>query len=291
MDAEATVVKGDSIISSELQRSLRDSVKPLEDVPENQKDWHPGSDNKVLDLVHPSLFPLVYGLSRVLPYGTVPLDGCVTYSGKGEIIGNNEDEAKLISKAQSWGNNSNLPAWGNYQWLPSDIFFSPDGHAKINSYINNLHPTKYEGLYSVLEHLVDLAIPLWDETLSWFHNRIRIPVGGTSDEDYEVPEGITFKRPREDDPDGSGTEVDTDDDDFDHWDDDYVDWKRQHRVLTNWPQPVDFTPFAKQVESGPKGAQPVELRKKFASSGLQIIFKLANIHLTPERPEYEGGSW
>lgn len=26
-------------------------------------------------------------------------------------------------------------------------------------------------------------------------------------------------------------------------------------------------------------------------SGLQIIFKLANIHLTPETPEYGGGSW
>lgn len=36
---------------------------------------------------------------------------------------------------------------------------------------------------------------------------------------------------------------------------------------------------------------PVDLRKDFRESGLQVIFKLANIHLTPEKPEYEGGSW
>ena len=30
-------------------------------MPEDQKDWHPGSNKQVLDLVHPSLYPLVYG--------------------------------------------------------------------------------------------------------------------------------------------------------------------------------------------------------------------------------------
>ena len=34
---------------------------------------------------------------------------------------------------------------------------------------------------------------------------------------------------------------------------------------------------------------PVDLREDFGR--LQIIIKLANIHLTPEKPEYEGGSW
>ena len=36
-------------------------VAPLEDVPDSEKDWHPGSDGLVLDLVHPSLYPIVYG--------------------------------------------------------------------------------------------------------------------------------------------------------------------------------------------------------------------------------------
>lgn len=35
----------------------------------------------------------------------------------------------------------------------------------------------------------------------------------------------------------------------------------------------------------------VDLRRDYGQSGLQIIVKLANIHLTPENPRYEGGSW
>jgi hypothetical protein len=36
---------------------------------------------------------------------------------------------------------------------------------------------------------------------------------------------------------------------------------------------------------------PVDLKRDYAHRGLQVIVKLANIHLTPEKPEYEGGSW
>ncbi|KAF9469542.1 hypothetical protein BDZ94DRAFT_1231203 [Collybia nuda] len=35
----------------------------------------------------------------------------------------------------------------------------------------------------------------------------------------------------------------------------------------------------------------VDNRKDYSHRGLQIIVKLANIHLTPERPEYKGGTW
>ena len=38
--------------------------------------------------------------------------------------------------------------------------------------------------------------------------------------------------------------------------------------------------------------RPTEnLRKQFGGTGLQVIVKLANIHLTPEKPTYEGGTW
>lgn len=35
----------------------------------------------------------------------------------------------------------------------------------------------------------------------------------------------------------------------------------------------------------------VDLRRDYHQFGLQVIVKLANIHLTPEKPRYEGGSW
>jgi hypothetical protein len=35
----------------------------------------------------------------------------------------------------------------------------------------------------------------------------------------------------------------------------------------------------------------VDIRRDYGTRGLQIIVKLANIHLTPESPSYEGGAW
>ena len=54
------VVKSDNIVPPELQKALKKAASSLEQVGEAHKDWHPGSDGKVLDLVHPSLFSLIY---------------------------------------------------------------------------------------------------------------------------------------------------------------------------------------------------------------------------------------
>lgn len=71
MEATAAAYISDVIVSFETKIALRSAVAPLEDVSDDQKDWHPGSDGKVLDLVHPSLFPLMYGKSKYLAIGKV----------------------------------------------------------------------------------------------------------------------------------------------------------------------------------------------------------------------------
>ncbi|KIJ98223.1 hypothetical protein K443DRAFT_9336 [Laccaria amethystina LaAM-08-1] len=76
------VVKSDSAIPPDLQAALKAAVDTLEDVPHGLKDWHPGSDDLVLDLGHPSLFPLVYGRSKVLKEGTTTLDDCIERCGE-----------------------------------------------------------------------------------------------------------------------------------------------------------------------------------------------------------------
>ncbi|KAJ5265833.1 hypothetical protein N7524_006851 [Penicillium chrysogenum] len=48
-------VKSDSQIDASLQQALKAAVRPLKNIPEGQKDYHPGSDDRVVDLVHPSL--------------------------------------------------------------------------------------------------------------------------------------------------------------------------------------------------------------------------------------------
>ena len=58
------VWQSDALIDDELRSRLREAVRVLEDVPDAERDWHPGSDEQVLDLVHPSLFGLVRGVSR-----------------------------------------------------------------------------------------------------------------------------------------------------------------------------------------------------------------------------------
>lgn len=89
------------MVPASLIEQLKATVKPLEDVPEHQKDWHPGSNKKVPDLLHPSLFPMVYGTSRVLPYDKVPLHGCAEFSGSGEIYAVPKKGARAAEMART----------------------------------------------------------------------------------------------------------------------------------------------------------------------------------------------
>jgi hypothetical protein len=53
----------------------------------------------------------------------------------------------------------------------------------------------------------------------------------------------------------------------------------------------DNVEAASSTDSTELGEGMVDLKKYFGNEGLQIIVKLANIHLTPEKPEYDGGTW
>ena len=69
--------------------------------------------------------------------------------------------------------------------------------------------------------------------------------------------------------------------------DDYIDrkdeWIKANRRLL-YPEP--------EGEFQPRQAPPsLDLKTKYEKRGLQVIVKLANIHLTPEKSDYEGGTW
>lgn len=84
---DANVVKADFAVTLEIKRELQDTMEEFESkIPERLRDWHPFSDNKVLDLVHPSLFPLVYGTTRILEHGTTTLADCTMRSGEGKVL-------------------------------------------------------------------------------------------------------------------------------------------------------------------------------------------------------------
>lgn len=95
-------------------------------------DYHPGSDNKVLDIVHPSLYPLIQSTAQ-----------------KGTLDFWNRPYEK-----------------SKYQWLPSEFKIDKDGKCKIESYINNL-PITETLLYENIEKLFDIVLPEFENIWSY----------------------------------------------------------------------------------------------------------------------------
>lgn len=137
-------------------------------MPADRKDWHPGSNDQVLNLVHPSLYPLVYGRTRVLPQGArVGLSDMFASWSQGEVATETSYDS---TKGFGWSK--------RFQWLPCEIEFSTnteDGSSvRIASYINNLHPAKHQGLYRTIEKIISLSIPLWNDVVMYEYG-VRTP--------------------------------------------------------------------------------------------------------------------
>jgi hypothetical protein len=61
-----TVVKADSLVADDLRQGLKAAFETLRAEQGDEPDWHPKSGDLVQDLVHPSLYPFVYGTSACL---------------------------------------------------------------------------------------------------------------------------------------------------------------------------------------------------------------------------------
>ncbi|KAB8207087.1 hypothetical protein BDV34DRAFT_234414 [Aspergillus parasiticus] len=238
------VVKSDIAISEELQNALKDGVRKLEDSL-TEKYYHPGSDDKIVDLVHPSLFPVVFGRTKAISDSLIKLERCLDIIGQGTVLPVPEEESFTSGglKQYSW----------EFQWLPCDVDLLDNGSCAIVSYINNLHPQQNARLYHVIEKIIAQVIPLWSTTLTCVgYNYWRIPYNGVEHE-------------------GSG--------------DDSSEGEQSRPVKTiKVPEPGKFSPPM-------WNSSKFNLHDEFRYTGLQIIVKLANIELTPQKPEYQGGSW
>ena len=106
------VVKSDTAVSQTVKEELQAAISPLEDVPEWEKDWHPGSEEKVLNLVHPSLFPVIYGRTKALGKGKgfATLENCIARCGEGYVLEKQEAPDKRYS--------------ADFQWLPCEVDIS-----------------------------------------------------------------------------------------------------------------------------------------------------------------------
>lgn len=289
MDHAIAAVKSDSAISSELQAELKRAAAPLEDVPEHEKDWHPRSDNKVLDLVHPSLWPLVYGRSRILPEETLTLENCFNACGAGIVIPKpSQKDLEVINSGQFNGLVS-----PHYQWLPCEVDIQ-GSKAKIVSYINTLHPTHHQELYSVIEKVIEKSLPLWDVVHRWpkeFHrHRINVTKALRICNAPEVCGKDSWECQPESRPLEEGEEPRPDEDEY--WDLEHDDpLKIKDREWFDQTHPCE-TEDPEEYTPGKIQAADVRSFGFFDNvERIQVIVKLANIHLTPEKPTYEGGSW
>lgn len=281
MDANATVYISDSNVSIETKAALRLAVEPLEAVPENQKDWHPGPDDKVLDIVHPSLFPLMYGKSKYLEEACVTLQGCSEDIAMGETV----------PAAENLGDYSDYSA--QHQWLPSEVTIDVNRQAKITSYINNLRPEGNQAIYTAIEQVITKAIPMWKLTVKstlydYNHPRIIVESNGY---DYDEDKSIEDKKKRaiarrkqhsgqtQSDHD---EEEEISDSELSEYDQD--EHKRKWIII---PEPGTFARRTRKMLD----EQATTFEKTFSGNNLQVVVKLANIHLTPEKPTYDGGSW
>ncbi|KAG6837901.1 hypothetical protein H0H93_013054 [Arthromyces matolae] len=278
------VVKSDHAIPTALKDALKSAVSSLENVPNHEKDWHPGSDDKVLDLVHPSLYPLVYGKSRILPDTTVGLVDCLTRCGEGETlpVPSSDDLPSDFTHHDP----STNPYSTKFQWLPCEVDISEgEGHARITSYINNLHPEKHKDLYRILSELIAKTIPLWNLTLTPVH---RLAYANYNPSRIEYT-GCEYDPNPEYGPATDGPQEADFADNEDFWQARNEWFKATRKVVL--PEPKPFQPPEEEENDDDEAFYKVNLWKDVERGSLQVIVKLANIHLTPEKPEYEGGTW
>ncbi|KAL3670205.1 hypothetical protein V7S43_004518 [Phytophthora oleae] len=153
----------DNVIPEDVATKFKSEVSVLENVPDNEKDWHPDSDNQVLDLVHPSLFCCVFGTTLRASTALDPSSYTTPAEQMNELMFTGVD---LVEQPN--GCNS------DYQWIPTDFYVSEGGEPGVAgeievrclSYINNLHPEKHVGLYDSIQQILGRFVPLFERMLS-----------------------------------------------------------------------------------------------------------------------------
>lgn len=338
LDMGSRCIKSNSLVPADLRDALMSAIVPL--LEQTPRDWHPGSNGQVLNLVHPSLYPTIYGKTQVLPHERIQLSNCLaphngtvilpdkSPGGNGFLLCDSDDDVLVdynfhdedddsiedyyvadeeednltegdhsiqdegcggmdqalneVDAGESDSNDSRIKAFDSeasdqserlaatgmsdgaeqnegqfslsvpptdlplpqseyqaqlqsldhlietglvnpdahaafneegsenregrqtfndncwsykFQRLPCDISFTneTDTSVAITSYINNLHPNKHRTLYHIIESLIALSIPAWNQVLVTSHagrTPIRIKVKGVDTDPPRVPKWI-----------------------------------------------------------------------------------------------------
>lgn len=181
------IVTADKAISDATKETLIKQVSELRGL-FKEVDYHPGTNKQVVDLVHPSLYPIVYGKTPIIKNGKIEI--CDFDAG---LIHDTRKDSR------EWGISK------NYQWIPS-LLELEDGQYRFVSYINNLHP-KNNALYRTIESVFNSSIPGVNLVLARFgsYGGLRVPYPQYGD--IYAEEYHTKLQDLEDNDDG-GLEID-----------------------------------------------------------------------------------
>lgn len=253
------VFASDTIVDAALRSKLTQQVSSLEASQASHPDWHPGSNEQVLDHVHPSLFPLVAGAQMPKLPAIQPFN-FVDNTWGGYSVMKRMPEEQFVSK--------------KYQWLPSDFHVDSAGHVTITSDINNLQPrSKHTELYTTIAQVFQKCLPLLESTL------------GCASLLYQRPHILDVTEypwlPKEDD------------DDEDEDEDENMSVKMLRFIHPKLNQP--YVPLLQRTSELKKNVFVMDRSQVVSTDlrdrNLQVIVKLATIHLTPDKPSYDGGVW
>ncbi|KAJ3181491.1 hypothetical protein HDU87_001101 [Geranomyces variabilis] len=277
-------------------------VADLENVRDSDKDWHPGTDELVLDLVHPSLYCLRDGTTKVLRTETIdsPADA-LRFINAGEVL-SVKTRTPLVNQYQSeLGTHRRLrDPEDKFQWLPTDVNMTYSGienrvRCEFQSYINNVHPGKQQVAYDVLAGILAQFVPMFNHVLTDLvsENQMRIdPLAqgfyeedsGDEGDQAKYAWGVRQRERNEGNDDNAGDGGNAEDED-----EEWVEW--QHERIVAYPtMPDSIVPVWMREGSVSYSNNDVP-SVIYPGDKWKVVVKMANIELTPEKPKYPGGSW
>ncbi|KAJ2030620.1 hypothetical protein GGI03_002866 [Coemansia sp. RSA 2337] len=304
LSAAGGVWFSDALVDAETTSELRDYAAILESVPDRQKDWHPNDRSRVLNLIDPSLYPLIYSRSRLCRQTSTLPHAILKPEKAGEFPGSLDKwrRAVIMMKSLYWS-----PAWarnfGHWHRRPlgdltntwalnvitdreSNYYLPkmPNMDWQYGSYFSNEFswlPSEFRVGYNgavTIESYVNNLHPVKNAALypiiaSVFSKFLPLL-------EQVVTDLVHPRQPRvKPDPD----EYYKNDDPLPHSDDDdyYEEFKRWRRYATFvHPQPEPFVAPTRPVNP-----------YKLSGRRLQAIVKMSNIELTSEKPIYGGKDW
>jgi hypothetical protein len=250
-------------------------VEPLETRAKSLNHWHPNSDQQVLDLVHPSNYCLVFGRTR---YSATP-DAILPE----HIFRMDPNEARQGISIK-------------YQWLPAVVHVNDEGAAEFKSYINNLDRKQHPEIYNTIGQIFERMLPLFEKSMGSLtvvpKRRIDASFSNRAfqeeRDEYLDRKFKAYLKERKASVEWNERLAEMGEDDLkDEMRDEYFnEHYHDHRPI-NHPCFTD-SETADPAKDFITPIPSLNLRNR----NLQVIVKLANIHLTPDQPKnFHGGSW